>query len=206
MQIYSTHILARLTNLAMRQEQLLPYRRRVVADARGIVLEIGIGSGLNLALYPDEVRRVIGVDPSPGLLRLAAEASHSPAPETELIEATAEDLPLEDRSVDCAVATWTLCSVSDPRRALAEIRRVLKPGGIFGFVEHGLAPHPRIRRWQHWLTPIWSRCAGNCHLDRPTASLVEESGFRIDRLETGYASGPKPMVFMYEGLARPALH
>ncbi len=166
------------------------------------MLEIGIGSGLNLALYPEAVHRVIGVDPSPGLLRLAAEASRSSAPKAELVEGTAEELPLENRSVDCVIATWTLCSVSEPRRALAEIRRVLKSDGIFSFVEHGLAPEPGVRRWQHWLTPVWSRCAGNCHLNRPTAALVEESGVRIERLETGYAAGPKPMVFMYEGLAR----
>lgn len=202
MRFYDTHILPRLTHLAMRQELLLPYRRRVVSGVNGCVLEIGIGSGLNLALYPGAVDRVIGIDPSPKLLRLAGEASRNGAPETELIEGTAEKLPLEDRSVDCAVASWTLCSVSNPRQALAEIRRVLKPGGIFSFVEHGLAPEARVREWQHWLTPVWSRCAGNCHLDRPTAALVEESGFRIERLETGYAAGPKPMVFMYEGLAR----
>lgn len=202
MRFYSTHILPRLTHLAMRQEQLLPYRRRVVSGAKGRVLEIGIGSGLNLALYPDAVRQVIGVDPSTKLLGLAAEASRSHAPETQLIEGTAEDLPLEDWSVDCAITTWTLCSVSDPRQALAEIRRVLRPGGAFSFVEHGLAPQPRVQRWQHWLTPVWSRCAGNCHLDRPTAALVAESDFRIERVETGYAAGPKPMVFMYEGLAR----
>ena len=168
------------------------------------MLEIGIGSGLNLPLYPEAVDKVIGVDPSPGLLRLAAEASRRPSPETELIEGTAENLPLENGSVDCAVVSWTLCSVAEPNRALAEIRRVLKLGGVFSFVEHGLAPEPRIQRWQHWLTPLWCRCAGNCHLDRPTAALVEESGFRIEALKTGYAAGPKPMAFMYEGLARPA--
>ena len=177
MRFYDTHILPRLTHLAMRQELLLPYRRRVVSGVRGCVLEVGIGSGLNLAHYPERVRRVIGVDPSPGLLRIAAEASRSGAPETEFIEGTAERLPLEDRSVDCAVVSWTLCSVSDPRQALSEIRRVLKPDGIFSFVEHGLAPEARMRKWQHRLTPVWRRCAGNCHLDRPTAALVGESGF-----------------------------
>lgn len=202
MQLYRTHVLPRLTHLAMRQELLRPYRERVVSAAHGRVLEIGIGSGLNLPLYPGAVERVVGVDPSPDLLRLAREAARRSAPETELIEGTAEQLPVEDRSVDCAIASWTLCSVQDPRRALSEIRRVLRPGGLFAFVEHGLAPEPRIRRWQRWLTPVWRRCAGNCHLDRPTASLVAESGFRLDRLETGYARGPKPIVFMFEGLAR----
>jgi ubiquinone/menaquinone biosynthesis C-methylase UbiE len=204
MPFYSTHVLPRLTHLAMRQEQLLPYRERVVSAARGRVLEIGIGSGLNLPLYPDAVERVIGVDPSPGLLRLASEAARRSAPDTELIEGTAEDLPLENRSIDTVVVSWTLCSVRDPGRALEEIRRVLKPDGLFSFVEHGLAPESHVRRWQHWLTPIWCRCAGNCHLDRPTASLVERNGFRLDRIATGYARGPKPMTFMYEGVARPA--
>lgn len=203
MWFYDTHILPRLTHLAMRQEQLRPYRERVVSAVSGRVLEVGIGSGLNLPLYPDAVDRVIGVDPSPGLLCLATEASRRSSPETELIEGTAENLPLEDGSVDCAVVSWTLCSVTDPSRALAEIRRVLKPGGVFSFVEHGLAPEPRIRQWQQWLTPVWCRCAGNCHLNRPTASLVEGGGFRMHSLETGYARGPKPIAFMYEGLAHP---
>jgi len=199
---YKRRVLPMLTHLAMRQDQLLPYRRRALSMAKGRILEIGIGSGLNLRLYPNEVRHVIGVDPSLELIRLAEEAARGAAPETELIQGRAEELPLETGSIDCAVATWTLCSVSDPRQALSEIRRVLRPDGIFSFVEHGLAPEPGVERWQKWLTPFWSRCAGNCHLDRPTAALVEESGFRFDELTTGYASGPKPIVFMYEGLAR----
>ena len=202
MQFYDKHILPRLTHLTMRQDLLLPYRRRAVSGARGRVLEIGIGSGLNLSLYPDEVDQVVGVDPSPELLSLAGGASRSNDIELELIKGTAENLPLEDRSIACVVTSWTLCSVSDPRKALSEIRRVLKPGGTFSFVEHGLAPEPRVRKWQHRLTPVWSRCAGNCHLDRGPADLVAESGLRTERLETGYASGPKPFVFMYEGLAR----
>ncbi len=204
MRFYAKHILPRLTHLAMRQDQLLPYRRRAVSIAKGRVLEIGIGSGLNLGLYPDGVRQIIGIDPSPELVSLAAEAARSAAPATELVQGFAEELPLETGSVDCAIATWTLCSVSDPRQALSEIRRVLRPDGIFSFVEHGLAPEPRVQRWQRWLTPTWSRCAGNCHLDRSTAVLVEDAGFRIEDLATGYAAGPKPMAFMYEGLARCA--
>ena len=203
MRFYDKHVLPRLTHLAMRQEQLRPYRERVVSAARGRVLEIGIGSGLNLPLYPAAVEWVVGIDPSPGLLRLASEAAGRSAPQTELIEGTAEELPLDDRSVDSAIVTWTLCSVTGPDRALSEIRRVLKPDGVLSFVEHGLAPDRRVRQWQHWLTPLWRHCAGNCHLDRPTASLVERSGFRLERIETGYARGPKPMTFMYEGIARP---
>ena len=202
MRLYEKHILPRLTHLAMGQDQLLPYRRRAISGLHGRVLEIGIGSGLNIALYPEAVHQVIGVDPSPELLHRAAQASQGLMPAIEMIEGVAEALPLEDRSVDCVVATWTLCSVSEPEKALAEIRRVLKPDGVFRFVEHGLAPGPRIRRWQRWLTPVWKHCAGNCHLDRPTADLIETSGFRMERLNTGYATGPKPLVFMYEGQAR----
>ena len=180
MRLYEKHILPRLTHLAMGQDQLLPYRRRAVSGLHGRVLEIGIGSGLNLALYPEAVRQIIGVDPSPELLSRAAQTSHGLMPAAEIIEGVAEALPLEDRSVDCVVATWALCS----------------------FVEHGLAPEPGVRRWQRWLTPVWKHCAGNCHLDRPTAGLIETSGFRMERLDTGYATGPKPLVFMYEGQAR----
>ena len=186
----------------MGQDQLLPYRRRAISGLHGRVLEIGIGSGLNIALYPEAVRQIIGIDPSPELLSRAAQTSHGLMPAAEIIEGVAEALPLEDRSVDCVVATWALCSVSEPEKALAEIRRVLKPDGIFRFVEHGLAPEPGVRRWQRWLTPVWKHCAGNCHLDRPTAGLIETSGFRMERLDTGYATGPKPLVFMYEGQAR----
>lgn len=202
MRLYEKYILPRLTHLAMGQDQLLPYRRRAVSGLHGRVLEIGIGSGLNLALYPEAVRQVVGVDPSPELLRRAAQTSHGLMQVAEMIEGVAEALPLEDRSVDCVVATWTLCSVSEPAKALAEIRRVLKPDGVFRFVEHGLAPEPGVRRWQRWLSPAWKCCAGNCHLDRPMAALVEKSEFRMERLDTGYAIGPKPLVFMYEGQAR----
>ncbi|WP_336429185.1 class I SAM-dependent methyltransferase [Roseovarius sp. E0-M6] len=204
MRCYDRYILPRLTHLAMGQDQLLPYRRRAVSSAKGRVLEIGIGSGLNLGLYQNGVRHVIGIDPSPELIRFAEEAALRAARETELVQGRAEELPLKTSSVDCVIATWTLCSVSDPRQALSEIRRVLKPDGIFSFVEHGLAPEPGVQRWQKWLTPVWRRCAGNCHLDRPTTALVEEGGFRLHDLTTGYATGPKPMVFMYEGCARRA--
>ena len=202
MSIYESHFLPRLTHLAMRQDLFVPYRRRVASGAAGRVLEIGIGSGLNLALYPDAVQTVIGVDPSPDLLRRAGQAARGSARTTEMIEGVAEHLPLEDRSVDCVVATWTLCSVSDPDAALSEIRRVLRPDGAFRFVEHGLAPDPSVRKWQRRLTPLWKRCAGNCHLNRSTPDLLARNGFHIERLETGYARGPKPFVFMSEGVAR----
>ena len=120
----------------------------------------------------------------------------------ELVEGSAEAVPLEDRSVDTVVTTWTLCSIPDPRRALAEMRRVLRPGGRLLFVEHGLAPDPKVRWWQDRITPAWKRVGGGCHLNRAIAQLIEEAGFQFERLDTGYMRGPKPMTFMYEGRAR----
>jgi len=120
----------------------------------------------------------------------------------ELVEGSAEAVPLEDRSVDTVVTTWTLCSIPDPRRALAEMHRVLRPGGRFLFVEHGLAPDPKVRWWQDRITPAWKRVGGGCHLNRAIAQLIEEAGFQFERLDTGYMRGPKPMTFMYEGRAR----
>ena len=203
MGFYDNHILPRLTHMAMRQEQLTPYRRRTVSGAEGRVLEIGVGSGLNLPLYSNKVERVIGIDPSAELLRIAAGAARRALPDVELIEGLAETVPLADASIDCVVVTWSLCSVTDPGKVLGEVRRVLKPNGRLLFTEHGLAPEHSVRRWQDRLTPIWRRCAGNCHLNRPVALLMEDCGFRMERLNTGYAKGPKPMTFMYEGVARP---
>jgi ubiquinone/menaquinone biosynthesis C-methylase UbiE len=116
-------------------------------------------------------------------------------------EGSAESIPLDDSSVDTVVTTWTLCSIPDVVRALAEMRRVLKPGGRLLFVEHGLSPDEHIRRWQHRLNPVWKKLAGGCHLNRPIAKLIESAGFRVSQLDTGYMSGPKPMTFMYEGAA-----
>lgn len=203
MGIYSRHVLPRLTHMAMRQEQLKSYRQRLVSGVEGRVLEIGMGSGLNLPFYSANVTEVIGLDPSAALLRIAGDARGA-APELRMIEGVAEAIPLDDASVDHVVVAWTLCSVSQPFAALEEARRTLKPGGRLHFVEHGRAPEPAVQRWQQRLTPIWRRCAGNCHLDRPVVALIEGSGFKIERLSTGYAAGPRPMTFMYEGAARSA--
>ena len=141
----------------MRQKQLAPLREQLVAGARGRVLEIGIGSGLNLPFYPRDIELLLGLDPSRELLQIAKRHSvwvHFPV---ELSEGRAEDIPLGDAAVDHVVMSWTLCSVVDPLRALAEVRRVLRPGGSLLFVEHGRAPEPRVARWQDRLTPVWRR-------------------------------------------------
>jgi ubiquinone/menaquinone biosynthesis C-methylase UbiE len=202
MGLYRDHILPHLIHLSMRQRNLAVYRARVLPAAQGRVLEIGIGSGLNLPFYGATVEQVIGLDPSPKLLAMAREAARRTSISLELIENSAEAIPLYNRSIDTVVTTWTMCSIPDARRALGEMRRVLKPGGHLLFVEHGRSPDPSVRRWQDRLTPLWRRVGGGCHLNRAIGELIEEAGFRIERLETGYMRGPKPMTFMYEGSAR----
>lgn len=203
MGFYERRILPRLIHFSMRQKQLVPLREQLVAGARGRVLEIGVGSGLNLPFYPREIEILLGLDPSADLLQMAkrhADWVHFPV---ELSEGHAEDIPLEDRAVDHVVMSWTLCSVADPGRALAEIRRVLRPGGSLLFIEHGRAAEPRVSRWQDRLTPLWRRVAGGCHLNRKMDDLVQEGGFAIEHLDTGYIRGPKIMTFIYEGVVRP---
>jgi SAM-dependent methyltransferase len=136
------------------------------------------------------------------LLEMASQKSHRGR--AKLIEGSAESIPLVSASIDTVVTTWTLCSIPDLDRAFLEMRRVLRPGGQLLLVEHGLAPDEKVRRWQHRLTPLWKGLAGGCHLDRPIADLVEGVGFRMKRLRTGYMEGPKPMTFMYEGVASPS--
>jgi ubiquinone/menaquinone biosynthesis C-methylase UbiE len=200
---YERHVVPYLVHFSMRQERLEPYRRRAVLTAKGRVLEIGVGSGINLRFYPDATTRVIGVDPSRKLLTMAQAATERPTSSVELIEGSAEALPLEDSSVDTVVSTWTLCSIPDVQRALLELRRVLRRDGRLLFVEHGQASEEKISRWQQRLTPIWKRFAGGCHLDRPIGTLIENAGFEIDRLDTGYMEGPKLLTFLYEGAAYP---
>jgi ubiquinone/menaquinone biosynthesis C-methylase UbiE len=203
MGLYERCILPPLLDLVMRNHRLQPYRTRVVASADGAVIEIGAGSGPNLPLYdPARVASVTALDPSPALIAMARQRAGSARVPVTLIEAAAEALPFEAHRFDAAVVTWALCTIGDPARALAELRRVLKPGGRLLFVEHGLAPEPGVARWQARLTPVWRRCAGGCHLDRPMERLVRGAGFEIDALATGYMNAVKPFTFMYEGCAR----
>jgi ubiquinone/menaquinone biosynthesis C-methylase UbiE len=201
MGIYSRFILPRLTHLAMGQRQLIPYRERVVGGARGRVLEIGIGSALNLPFYGSHVDAVIGVDVSPEMLSYAESAVSAAAMRVSLLAQSAERLPLDDRSVDTVVITWALCSIPDPMAALSEARRVLKPGGELRFVEHGFSPDPGVRRWQDRVTPLWRRVAGGCHLNRKPDDLIRAAGFEIVELATGYTEGPRMMTYLYEGRA-----
>lgn len=200
MSLWSTHVVPVLVEKACRSRAILEERTRWIPHAHGDVLEVGIGSGLNLAFYGAAVTHVTGIDPSPQLLAKArTRIAHTPV---ELVEASAEQLPFDARSFDSAVVTYSLCSIPDPARALAEVRRVLRPGGELVFVEHGLAPEPRVQRWQRRLTPVWRRVGGGCHLDRDIAALLRAADFDIADHTSAYTEGASWLSFTYQGVAR----
>ncbi len=201
MNVYDQWVFPSILDLVMRQKQLAKYRGAVVGGARGRVLEVGVGSGLNFPFYGHQVERVFGLDPSPRLLAIARRRAEAAKVPIELLLGSATAIPLADQSVDTIVMTWTLCSIPDAPAALAELRRVLKPDGQLLFVEHGLAPEPGVEKWQHRLTPLWRHVAGGCHLDRKMDELIRSAGFDLTKLDTAYAPGPRPMAFMYEGCA-----
>ncbi len=197
---YQARVLPRLIALAMRAPELNRYRARVCGAAAGRVLELGIGPGFNLPFYGPAVAEVVGIDPAMALLAMAR--GRDAAFPVELVDGSAEALPIESQSIDTVVTTWTLCSVPDPRRALTDARRVLRPGGRLLFCEHGRAPDAGVRLWQDRLTPAWRHIAGGCHLNRPIEALVRDSGFQVESLEAAYARGPKLLTYFYTGSAR----
>jgi ubiquinone/menaquinone biosynthesis C-methylase UbiE len=201
MDFYERWILPPILDLVMRRKDLTKYRRTAVAAARGRVLEIGVGSGLNFPLYGREVEFVYGIDPSPRLLSIARRRAGASGIPVELLLGSATAIPLADNAVDTVVMTWTLCSIPEPLAALREMRRVLKPDGNLCFVEHGLSPEPGVERWQHRLTPAWRRLAGGCHLDRKMDDLIRQAGFDLTNLHEEYAPGPRAMSYMYQGCA-----
>jgi ubiquinone/menaquinone biosynthesis C-methylase UbiE len=204
MGIYSDYVLPRLIDVTCGLEPAMRQRAKVVPRARGRVLELGIGSGLNLPYYDAAlVTRVHGLDPSAALWRLAAERRAAAAVEVEFLEASAEAIPLADASIDTVVVTYTLCTLPDVPAALAEARRVLREGGELLFCEHGAAPDRHVRRWQDRLDPLWQRLAGGCHLNRDTPSMIEAAGFRIRDLDSMYLPGWRPASFNVWGVAAP---
>jgi ubiquinone/menaquinone biosynthesis C-methylase UbiE len=198
---YQDQVLPRATDVLLGGREFARLRARVVADLEGEVLEVGFGSGRNVPHYPPAIKRVRAVDPATVGRRLAAKRiAASPVP-VEYIGLDGQDLPLEDGSVDHVLTTWTLCTIPDVARALAEIRRVLRPGGSLHFLEHGRSPDPKVFRWQDRLTPIQRRIAGGCHLNRPIDQLVRNAPLEITSLDNYYIRGPKPLGYMFEGVA-----
>jgi ubiquinone/menaquinone biosynthesis C-methylase UbiE len=205
MGFYAQYVLPRLIDVAMRNRETARLRAAWIPHARGEVLEVGIGSGLNLPFYSSEVRHIYGVDPSAELQRMARRrAAHEPTSVEFLSQSAEEPLAFAAESIDTVVLTWTLCSIANAPKALEQMKRVLKASGRLIFLEHGRAPDPGVVVWQDRLTPIWKRIAGGCHLNRKVDALILAAGFRIVELKTCYLPGPRPMTYTYQGFARPA--
>ncbi len=202
---YNRHVLPRWVSAACGMPHVTAQRRRVVPAARGVVLEVGIGPGHNLALYdPCQVTRVIGADPVAEMTERAADAiARAPVP-VEMLHASAEDLPLENGQADTAVLTFTACTIPRVEEGLAELRRILRPGGRLLFLEHGLSPDPEVARWQRRMDPWWSRIAGGCHVNREVPALLGAAGFEILKVETEYAvKTPRVLGYLSWGAAAP---
>jgi ubiquinone/menaquinone biosynthesis C-methylase UbiE len=201
MSFYGDHILPRLIDVLMRARDTHEARARVASNLTGDVLEVGFGSGLNVPFYPPSLTRVYALDPATVGRKLAApRVAASPVP-VEYIGLDAQRIPLADASVDSVLTTWTLCTIPDPAQALAEVRRVLRPGGTLHFVEHGRAPDPKVARRQDLLEPIQERVFGGCQLTRHIDQLVTASGLELTALKNYYRPGPPTTSYTYEGQA-----
>jgi ubiquinone/menaquinone biosynthesis C-methylase UbiE len=202
MGLYSRVVFPALCDLAMRAPELERRRRELLAGAEGRVLEIGIGTGLNLRCYPAGVRRVTAVEPNPGMRRRLERRAEASGVALELHAVRGEALPFESGAFDVAVATWTLCSVRDPDGVLAELFRVLRPGGRMLFLEHGASPDPKVRRWQRRLAPVQRRIADGCRLDQDVGELLARSPFGGYEGAAGYLDGvPRLLGFTVGGVA-----
>lgn len=194
MGIYAEQVLPRIVNVACGLKNAEPLRRRVCEGLEGEVVEIGFGSGLNVPFYPDTVTRVAAIEPADTGWKLAAKRLSATSVPVERSGLDGQSLPFADNSFDSALSTWTMCTIPDVETALAELRRVLKPGATLHFVEHGLAPDEGVRRWQHRLEPMQKRVFGGCHLTRPVVQLLTTAGFTITEVDEFYEEGaPKIM-------------
>jgi ubiquinone/menaquinone biosynthesis C-methylase UbiE len=202
MSFYNDHVLPRLTNLACGARPAQKQREKIVPRACGDVLEIGFGSGLNLPYYDRrKVRRILALEPSAGMRRLAAERVEATDIEVEFIDLPGEEIPLADDSIDSVLVTYTLCTIPDALAALRGMRRVLKPGGRLFFCEHGKAPDADVHRWQRRINPVWRRVAGGCNVDRDIPALLELGGFTIDDDNRMYIPGIRALSYNFWGAA-----
>lgn len=199
--LYERFVLPRLIDSACSQPPMTRLRSRYVGQARGKVLEIGIGSGLNLPHYGNAVTSVTGVDPAEALTEKAMTRARTIAAPVDVIGVSGEAIPSASESFDTVVCTWTLCSIPSPEAAVSEMHRVLKPDGKLIFVEHGRADDDRIYRWQRRMEPLWKIIGGGCHLTRRADDLLAQGGFAIETFESGYQPGPKIAAFMMHGVA-----
>ena len=202
MKFYDQHVLPHLIDFACGMGAVMKTRAQIVPQAEGRVLEIGIGSGLNLSFYdPAKVSVIVGVDPSAAMQKLAQQRAAEISIPVEMIALELGQIQAADASFDSIVCTFTLCTIPDAGAALQEMRRVLKPGGKLLFSEHGLAPDLPVVRWQHRLTPLWKPFSGGCHLNRDIPALIRAGGFSIGQLDSSYLKGPRPMTWVFRGWA-----
>ena len=202
MNLYERYVLPRMIDFACGMGAVMKTRAQVVPLAEGKVLEIGIGTGLNLSFYdPAKVSEIVGVDPAVDMSPLARERAAQITIPVKTIALELGQIQAEDASFDSIVCTFTLCTIPDASAALREMRRVLKPGGKLLFSEHGLAPDLPVVRWQNRITPLWKPLAGGCHLNRDIAALITAGGFNIRDIQSSYLKGPKPMTWVSRGWA-----
>lgn len=202
MKFYDEKILPHLIDFACGMGQVMKTRAQVVPKASGRVLEIGIGTGLNLGFYDaDKVSTIVGVDPAAQMQGLARQRAAAIDIPVEMIALELGQIQAADASFDSIVCTFTLCTIPDPLAALQEMRRVLKPGGQFLFGEHGRAPDLKVRVWQDRLTPLWRPLAGGCHLNRDIPALLKAGGFRLREVHSRYLQGPRPLTWVWHGWA-----
>ncbi len=203
MGLYRRFVLPKLIDSVCAMPPMMALRERYVPLARGRVLEIGIGSGLNLKFYGGNVETVTGLDPASELTEIAHQRAQSLGAVVNLLHVSGESIPADAHSFDSIVCTWTLCSIPNVYRALDEMRRVLKPDGAFIFIEHGLSSEPNVARVQRALEPMWKPIGGGCHLARRPDALLAAAGFSLATLEQGYQPGPRFAAYMYHGVATP---
>ncbi len=203
---WERHGMPRLIKCACSQGQIMKVRSKVVPNARGDVLELGCGGGINMEFYdPARVTSFTGLDPSPELLAMSRAAAQARGMDADIQGGVGEAMPFESDQFDTVVTTFTLCSVADQAAVLAEIRRVLKPGGTALFLEHGAAPDAGVAKWQRRIEPLWKRIGGNCHLTRPISDAYEHAGFAVDRQAAAYIpKTPRPFGWYEYGAARVA--
>lgn len=202
MGLYENHVLPRLINMACGQKPVMRQREKVVPLAEGRILEIGIGSGLNLGFYDkSKVEKLWGLEPSAAMRKRAAVSAEKAGMEVDFIDLPGEEIPLDDNEVDTVLLTYTLCTIPEWEPALRQMARVLKPGGKLIFCEHGLAPDEAVRKWQHRINPYWNMIAGGCHVNRAIPDLIEHAGFTINTIDSMYLPGWKPTAFNYWGIA-----